>query len=163
MAAKTQQLQIRLTPHQKGALKRRAAAAGRDVSSYVLSRLLPPEADRFAGILRALASEAEHRFALAELNDFLHACAPAVFDEAVARAELGGLSPFLQNYVAAMVEQAAAAKDAAPPGWTRDVDPLAEPWFATPLASLRMYLLRSAPVPFKRRNIFVDAGVGARV
>jgi len=163
MPAKTQQLQIRVTPQQKAALKRQAGAAGLDVSSWVLSRLLPSEPGRFAEIVRVLESEADHRFALAELNDFLHACAPVGFAEAVARAELGRLSPFIQNYVAAMVEQAAAQKDIAPPAWTRDVAPLAAPQFATPLSSLRMHLLRSAPVPFKRRNIFVDAGVGARV
>jgi uncharacterized protein (DUF1778 family) len=163
MAAKTQQVQIRVTPQQKTALKRQAAAAGRDVSSYVLSRLLRPEPDRFAEILQALEADADQRFALAELDDFLTACAPVAFGEAVARAELGRLSPFMRNYVAAMVEQAAAWKDVAPPAWTQDVAPLAAPQFATPLSSLRMHLLRSAPVPFKRRNIFVDTGIGARV
>jgi hypothetical protein len=41
--------------------------------------------------------------------------------------------------------------------------PLAEPYFATSLKSLREHLLVAAPIPFKRRNIFVDASVGARV
>jgi hypothetical protein len=163
MPTKTAQLQIRVTPEQKAVLKRDAAAAGRDVSGYVLSRLVPPERDRFAAILGALESDADWRFALAELNDFLHACAPGAFGEAVGHADLAGVSPFLANYVAAMVEQAAHQKGVAPPGWTHDVAPLATPWFATPLPGLRMHLLRSAPVPFKRRNIFVDAGVGARV
>jgi hypothetical protein len=62
-----------------------------------------------------------------------------------------------------MVEQAADQKHVAPPAWVRDVAPLDAPHFATRLKSLRQHLLRSAPVPFKRRNIFVDAGVGARV
>jgi uncharacterized protein (DUF1778 family) len=163
MAAKSEQLQIRVTPQQKRALKRRAEAAGCDVSSYVLSRLVPPAQDRFADILRALAAGADHRFALAELNDFLHGCAPVAFGEAVARADLGDLSPYLANYVAAMVEQAADQKHRPPPAWVRAVVPLDVPHFATGLAGLRMYLLRSAPIPFKRRNIFVDASVGARV
>jgi len=163
MPAKTQHLQIRVTPRQKAALKRLAAAAGRDVSGYVLSRLVPPEHDRFAEILRALAGGADHRFALAELNDLLEACAPVAFADAVARAGLGGLSEYLRNYVAAMVEQAASRKGVVPPAWTRDVAPLDTPRFATPLRSLRMHLLRAAPVPFKRRNIFVDSSVGARV
>jgi len=114
-------------------------------------------------ILRALETEADRRFALAELNDFLTACAPAVFREAVARAKLGKLPSWVQNYVAAMVEQAADQKHVAPPAWVGDVAPLETPHFATSLVSLRMHLLRSAPVPFKRRNIFVDSGVGARV
>jgi len=163
MPAKTQQLQIRVTPGQKAALKRLARAAGSDVSSYVLSRLMPAAPDRFGEILRALEAEADPRFGFAELNDFLTGCPPAVFGEAVGRAALGGLSPFARNYVAAMVEQAAALKGVAPPAWVQDVAPLETPWFATSLKHLRLHLLRSAPVPFKRRNIFVDSSVGARV
>jgi hypothetical protein len=163
MSSKTQQLQIRVSPRQKTALKRQAAAAGRDVSSYVLSRLVPPEQDRFTEILRALESDPDHRFALADLNDFLQACAPIAFSDAVARAGPGRLSPFLRNYVAAMVEQAAEQKGIAPPEWVEEVAPLETPWFATSLTSLRLHLLRSAPVPFKRRNLFVDSSVGARV
>jgi uncharacterized protein (DUF1778 family) len=163
MPAKTQQLQIRVSPQQKSALRRHARHAGLDVSSYVLARVLPAEPDRFAAILRMLALDANQRFALAELNDFLHACPPVVFDDAVAQASLGALSPFLQNYVAAMVELAAAHKHVAPPAWVLDIEALDIPHFATPLKSLRWHLLRSAPVPFKRRNIFVDASVGDRI
>ncbi len=163
MPPKTEHLQIRVTPQEKAALKRQADAAGRDVSNYVLSRLVPPEQDRFAGILRGLGEDENRRFALAELNDFLHAWSPAVSPEALGEAALGELSPYLRNYVAAMVEQAAEQKRVAPPAWVRDVAPLDAPRFATPLKALRMHLLRSAPVPFKRRNIFVDSGVGARV
>lgn len=163
MSAKTEQLQIRLTPQQKAALKRLARSAGCDVSSYVLSRVLPEGENRFAGIVRAVGTSTDHRYALAELNDFLHGCPPLAFPDAVATVDLRGLSPYLQNYVAAMVEQAAESKGVAPPAWVHDVAPLEDPVFATQLAGLRMHLLRSAPVPFKRRNIYVDAGVGARV
>lgn len=163
MPAKTQQLQIRVTPRQKAALKRHAHAAGLDVSSYVLARVLPSEPDRLAAILRAMEQLGDHRFALAELHDFLHACPPVAFGDAVARASVGALSPYLQNYVAAMVEQAAAQKGLPSPAWVRDIDALETPHFATPLRSLRWHLLRSAPVPFKRRNIFVDSTVGNRV
>ncbi len=163
MPAKTQQLQIRVTPQQKAMLKRQARAAGCDVSAFVLSRLLPDDPNRFAELLRMLQSESDHRYVLAELNDLLHASPPVSFAERVAVADLRGLSPYLQNYVAAMVEQAAESKQVAPPPWVRDVTPLDTPRFVTPLRSLRMHLLRSAPVPFKRRNIFIDASVGARV
>lgn len=163
MGTKTQQLQIRVTPQQKAALKRQADAAGRDVSSYVLSRVVPPERDRFAEIVRALEADSDRRFALAELNDFLAACPPAAFGEAVGGAVLDRLSPYVRNYMAAMVEQAAYQKQVPPPAWVRDVAPLDVPHFAAPLLNLRMHLLRSAPVPFKRRNIFVDSAVGARV
>lgn len=163
MAAKSQQLQIRIAPAQKAALRRLARAAGVDVSSYVLLRLLPPEQGRFAGLLRRLTEEADRRFALAELHDILRFCAPAQFPEAVAMADLRDLPPWLQSYVAAMVEQAAEQKGLAPPAWVREVTPLEEPHFATPLRSLRLHLLAASPAAFKRRNIFVDAGVGARV
>jgi uncharacterized protein (DUF1778 family) len=163
MPGKTAQLQIRLTPQQKATLKRLARAAGTDVSRYVLSRLLPAGEDRFADLVRAIHSTEQRRYSLAELNDFLHALAPIAFSDAVANGEVMALTPYWQNYVAAMVEQAAAAKQVEPPAWVRDVAPLDAPVFATSLKSVRMHLLRAAPVPFKRRNIFVDASIGARV
>ena len=54
-------------------------------------------------------------------------------------------------------------KGVAPPAWTGRVDPLEAPWFATSLKTVRLHLLRSAPVAFRRRNLFVDSSVGARV
>lgn len=132
------------------------------MSEYVLARVLPPPQGRFVELTGALASP-DYRFALAELNDFLAACPPVLFGETVARTPADGLSRYLLNYVAAMVEQAAEQKGMRPPEWTRSIAPLAVPHFVSPLASLRLHLLRSAPVPFKRRNIFVDSGVGARV
>ncbi|HEX5419237.1 MAG TPA: hypothetical protein VFY39_04490 [Gammaproteobacteria bacterium] len=100
---------------------------------------------------------------MAALNDFLTELMSAQFQEAVAVAEIAELSPLLQNYVAAMVEQAAYRKGQLPPSWVRDVAPLEEPYFAVPFRRLRPHLLRASPVPFKRRNIFVDAGIGDRV
>ena len=163
MPTKTEQLQIRVTPQQKVALRRRARAAGVDVSTYVLSRVLPPAQDRFADILRSFRAADDRRYTLAALNDFLSALAPIEYAEAVAVAAIGDLSPLLQNYVAALVEQAAAQKNVVPPAWVFDIEPLTDPYFATSLKSVRPYLLQVSPVPFKRRNIFVDAGVGARV
>lgn len=163
MPGKTEQLQIRLTPQQKATLKRLARAAGTDLSHYVLSRLFPPGEDRFASLVRAVQSAEQRRFSLAELNDFLHAIPPIAFSDAVANGDVNKLTPYWQNYVAAMVEQAAAAKQVEPPAWVRDIAPLETPAFATSLRSVRMHLLRSAPVPFKRRNIFVDASIGDRV
>jgi hypothetical protein len=163
MPGKTSQLQIRVTARQKAALRKRAAAAGLDVSAFVLARALPPEADRFGDLVGALASASNPAFALADLNDFLTACPPAAFGAALEDASVAQLSPLHQNYVAAMVEQAAQLKRVAPPAWTREIVPLPEPHFATPLKSLRTYLLGAAPIAFKRRNLFVDATVGDRV
>lgn len=165
MSTKSLQLQIRVTPAEKAALKRRAADAGQDLSRYVLSRALPPGRDRFAEILGTLAGadEESRRFGLAELNDFLSGLTPMEFAEAVGTADLGGLSSFLRSYVAAMVEVAADRKAVASPPWTAGVGGPDRPYFATPLKGLRLHLLRSAPIPFKRRNLFVDASVGDRV
>ncbi len=77
--------------------------------------------------------------------------------------DLRGLSPYLRNYVAAMVELAAHQRGVAPPVWVRQVPPLEEPHFATSLPGLRLTLLRASPVPFKRRNIFIDSSLGDRV
>lgn len=63
-----------------------------------------------------------------------------------------------------MVELAAHRREVPPPAWVRDVEPMEmEPRFATPLAGLRLHLLRASPVPFKRRNIFIDSSIGDRV
>lgn len=163
MTSKSQQLQIRVTPAQKNALKRLARLAGQDVSAYVLSRLLPPAGERVQELVDALRRDEAPRYALAELNDVLTGLAPAELPGAVADVDLGGLEPLLQNYVAAMVEQASQHKGVAPPAWVRDVPPLDEPYFPVPYRSLRAHLLRTAPVPFKRRNIFVDSALGDRV
>jgi len=165
MTTKSHQLQIRVTPSQKAALKRLARAAGQDVSGYVLSRALPEARLRFGEIIRALKAGEDHRFALAELNDLLAGLTPGQLPDAVAVAPpgLGELSPLLQNYVTAMVEHACSRRSVPAPPWGRDVAPLETPHFPVPLHSLRLHLLRAAPVVFKRRNIFVDAAVGARV
>jgi hypothetical protein len=163
MTAKSKHVQIRVTPDQKATLERRARAAGLDVSSYMLGRALPPEEDRFVALLAALGTGDDHRFVLAELNDFLTTTPAGRLAEALSTAHLNGLSPWYRNYVAAMVEQAAYLRGFDPPAWTRLVPPLDQPWFATPLRSLRLHLLKASPVPFKRRNLFVDATVGDRV
>ena len=141
METRSEQLQIRLTPREKSTLKRRARAAGQDVSAYVLSRALPSSTDRFAAIVEALKDESNRRFALAELNDALTLLAPIEFAGAVDQVDVQALSPLLQNYVAAMVEHAARGKSVEAPAWTRTIDPLGEPYFATSLNSLRLHLL----------------------
>ena len=165
MSTKSSQLQIRVTPSQKAALKRLARAAGQDVSSYVLSRSLPEPRLTFEAMVRSLGAGEDHRFALAELNDLLAALTPAQLPDAVGMVPptLRELSPFLENYVAAMVEQACAQRRVPAPPWVAAVSPLLTPHFATPLRGLRLHLLRAAPIAFKRRNLFVDAAVGDRV
>ena len=163
MASRSQQLQIRVTPHEKSALRRRARAAGQDLSAYVLALAFPNAATPFADLVKAIRDDDTRRFALAELNDALSALAPIEFAATVEFIDVGPLDPLWQNYVAAMVEQAARVLGARAPEWTREVVPLDRPHFATTLRSVRGYLLRASPVVFKRRNLFVDASVGARV
>jgi hypothetical protein len=166
MASKSSQLQIRVTREQKEALKRLAHRAGQDVSAYVLARALPESRLRFDALLDALRDPDQQRergYVLAELNDLLTGLSSGELSSAVEHADLAGLSPYLQNYVAAMVELAAHRREARPPAWVRDVEPLETPHFVTPLKGLRLYLLRTAPVPFKRRNLFVDSSIGDRV
>ncbi len=163
MARKSEQLQIRVTPREKAAIKRLARQAGQDLSSYVLARSLPEQRARFSELLRAIRSSRDQRFALAELNDLLSGLASRELADTVRDADLRGMSSFVQNYVAAMVEYAATLKGVEVPNWVHEVEPLDEPWFATRLRCVRLHLLRSSPVAFKRRNIFVDSSIGSRV
>jgi len=163
VSTKSDQLQIRVTRAQKAALKRLAREAGLDLSAYVLRRALPQSRLRFAAILDALADEQGRRAALAALNDLLTALPSAELEDAVQTTPPQSLPAWVRNYVAAMVELAAQRERVLPPAWTRGIEPLDEPRFATPLRGLRAHLLRASPAPFKRRNLFVDASLGDRV
>lgn len=165
MGERTEQIQIRVSPAEKSAIKRRAASAGMDLSTYMRGRALPAHGERFRELARTLAGAGTGRrpYVLAELNDLLTGLTAAELVDAVREAEIASLPPYEGNYLAAMVEQACALEGVGPPPWTRRVAPLEEPRFAADLASLRPHLLRAAPVPFKRRNIFIDASIGDRV
>ena len=160
MTPRSQQLQIRVTAIEKSAIKRRARNAGLDVSAYVLARALPDMDSRVAGIIAALRDDRDRSFALAEFHDLLAELAPMELGPALERIDVRGLTPYVQNYVAAMVEQAASAAGVVAPAWTRNIAPLDEPRFATPLRSARLYLLRVTPVAFRRRNIFTESRLG---
>jgi uncharacterized protein (DUF1778 family) len=160
--AKSAQLQIRVSPAEKAAIQRAARQAGMDMSAYVLARVLPAAARRFQELTEACRDSADARFALAELNSWLASLGAGELREAVAPAP-SGLTPFLANYVAAMVEYACAQRGVPPPAWTGAIAPLTEPVFGSALMSLRLYLLTHSPAPFRRRNIFIDATVGDRV
>jgi hypothetical protein len=154
--AKTAQLQIRLSIAQKHAIQRAAARAGQDMSAYVLSRVLSVPASQFQDAVRNCA-RSESRFALAELNTLFSGLSAGELREAIADLPPVALAPHSSNTIAAMVELACARLDIAPPVWTRGIEPLAEPAFASALQSVRLHLLKSSPAPFRRRNLFVDA------
>ncbi len=140
-----------------------ALRAGQGLSAFVLARALPPLRVRFQQLVRGLRNDADRRYALAEINDLLEGLSSSEFVDTVCDTDLRGLSDLVANYLAAMVEHAASRKGVAAPQWTQEPAALEEPYFATDLKSLRLGLLLSSPVAFKRRNIFIDATVGDRV
>jgi hypothetical protein len=165
MAARTAQLQIRVSATQKQRLRHLADAAGQDMSTYVLARVLPDEAEEFSALVSQLHRATEPSYTLAAIHDLLHRLPPSDFARATAAADVARLSAFKANYLAAMVEHSAAAKRTASPAWTATVSALEAPYFAAPLKSLRLrlHLMRASPAAYKRRNLFVDSVVGDRV
>jgi hypothetical protein len=162
VSRKTSQLQIRVRPDQKRQLKRLAADAAMDMSSWVLSQILPDEAERFQAML-ARVTGPQWRFALAEVADFLAALPHGAFARAVRNAPRARLDESILNHVAGAIERAAHRRGQASPPWTADV-PIADlPTFGSTLSSVRLHLLIRAPVAFRRRNVFVDASLDDRV
>jgi len=162
-STKDAQLQIRVSRAEKFAIQRAARSAGMDMSAYVLSRVLTAHSAQFEDRVAACARQATTSYALAELNSFLSNLTAQEFRDAVAHAPQVSLTPFIANYVAAMVEYGSARLSIPAPSWTRDVTALPEPAFGTTLRSLRLYLLTHSPAAFRCRNIFIDATLGARV
>ena len=160
---KSAQLQIRISATDKAAIQRAAKRAGMDMSAYVLSRLLSVPAVRFQECIVACARQASPRLALAELNTLLSALSPGEMRDAVAAPPSVICTPFIENYIAAMVEYACARCSLPAPSWTRAIVPLEAPVFGTTLQSLRLHLLTHSPPPFRHRNIFVDTSLGGRV
>ena|ERR1700722_567641 len=125
--------------------------------------VLSVPAAQFQDRVRDCADSASPRFALADLNSLLADLSAGELRDAISAPPPPGLSPFLANYIAAMVEYACARCAIAIPEWTRSIAPLAEPVFASELQSLRPHLLTHSPLPFRARNTFIDATLGDRV
>ena len=133
------------------------------MSAYVLSRVLPAPARRFQEYVKACAEQVSPSFGLAEINSLLSALSPGELRDAVAAPPSSALTPFLANYIAAMVEYGCARCSVPAPSWTCAVAPLDDPLFGSTLQSLRLHLLTHSPPPFRRRNIFIDSTLGRRV
>lgn len=99
-------------------------------------------------------------FVLAELNDLLTASTASDIEKLPS---VSIRNRRLANYVAAMIELAAHVKGVRAPAWTGSIAPLDTPVFAVPWLSLRAHLLLESPVSFRRRKIFIDSSIGARV
>lgn len=62
---------------------------------------------------------------------------------------------FLRSYFQAIAEYFSQHLKVAPPAWTKPVVRAPEPWFASPGAAIRNFLLISSPTPFRARDIFI--------
>jgi hypothetical protein len=96
-----------------------------------------------------------------EIKDFLHefqiSGSPAMLE--LPPPTLAGLvekGAMLDAYLQALAVYLSAKLDSDPPPWTRPAIQLPEPWFASPGAAIRNYLLLSSPAPFRSRNLFID-------
>ena len=163
---KTEQLQIRVSSELKANIRKRASAANMDMSEWVLAALFPPVAREFQHLCAEIVKQGQssNRFCVfAALSDFLQ----RLDSDELVRATLdqpdAKLDELSFNYVAAMVELACHRKKIKPAAWLHDAEGLSEPYFGSPLLSLRLYLLAHALVPFKKRNIFIDSSVGDRL
>jgi hypothetical protein len=160
---RSEQLQIRVSPAEKAAIRRAAAQAGMDMSAYVLGRTLPTAAMQLQGALQDCAGPAPPSYGLAEINALLAGWTATELRDALATPPAVALTPFLSNYIAAMIEQACERRSVRVPAWVRAIPPLREPIFGSALQSLRLHLLTHSPAAFRRRNIFIDATIGDRV
>ncbi|VAX07165.1 hypothetical protein MNBD_GAMMA26-1441 [hydrothermal vent metagenome] len=160
---KTAQLQIRVSPQEKEAIRLAAHREDSDISSYVLRRLFTPRCEEFRCLVEGLSETADGSYAYAAINDFLSSLGRDEFSLVVAQVPSIQLNEDDWNYLAAMVEHAAHQKQLSAPAWTKNIAPVLMPVFATQLVNLRLALLLNAPPAFRRRNIFVDASIGDRV
>lgn len=122
------------------------------------------KANEFQRLIDGLAFDLPAQsLTLAEIHDFLQRCSGRNLHRTVQSADLAGLDPWASNYLAAMVEHACERRRVPVPDWPQDIPPLTTPWFASRLESLRLHLLTSSPPASRRRNLFVDSTLGAKV
>ena len=160
---KTEQLQVRVSPSQKLAIKKQAAKAQMSMSEWILNKVFPSSQTRFKNLLEDLAASDKPSYVFAELLELIDRMNADEYEQAVSEPPGVQLDPYWQNYLAATVEHAAVVKHAKVPSWTRDVAPLDKPVFGSSLESLKLHLLVNSPPAFIQRDIFVDSSVGKRV
>ncbi len=160
---KSTQLQIRVTQAEKTAIQQAAQRLNLDMSSYVLEKVLPAKTQEFYDLVNELAVSDETRFVLAEINKFLSGLNRAELKTVFPVTLPIGLSDYMNNYLAAMVETVCNQNRIKRPGWVKKVKPLTKPTFGSELHNLRLYLLTHSPAAFRHRNIFVDTTVGGQV
>ncbi len=160
MSARTAQLQIRVTPDEKAALRRLARAAGETISGYVLNRVLPSSELELARLMGALVDPTvDFRKPLSDLALALHELPDDTVTDGVPMPD-AEIPLTHRNRIAALVESEAGRRGVEPPVWTREIPLPERPVFGWPLASLKPHQMRVTPAAFKRRNIFFDPEAG---
>jgi uncharacterized protein (DUF1778 family) len=165
-ASRSSQLQIRVSPRQKDAIRAAARRAGVSMSEWVLSRLLPTATEQLRSAVERLASARsgeDRSIVFAEILDLVAGFSREELAQAMAVPPTAPLDAYWSNYLAATLEQAAAKRDVRVPEWISAIPPLESPAFGSTLASLRLHLLVASPPPFAARNLFVDSALGGRV
>lgn len=162
---KTKYLQIRVTQEEKKLIERIAKRNNTTISELILDKLLSENLnkDKFQNLVSDLAKSKKPSLVFAEISDFLNKLHGDEFKTAVDEKPKAKLSNYHQNYLAAMIEFSANTKKVNPPEWINEIDVLTEPVFGSKLKNLRTHLLLNSPIPFRKRNIFIDSTVGNRV
>lgn len=155
-------LQIRVSPEEKTALEKLALTKGTTVSALMLERTIPSSNQKFLSRIDELINSSTPTPILAELHDLI-ACLKSHELEVLPSLPLNKLDSPTANYIAALVEMAAADLGIIPPSWVSDIPPCKTPVFGSELKSLQNYLLANAHICFRRRNLFYDSGLGTRV
>jgi len=162
-SVKTTQLQIRVTPEEKTTIQQAARQLNMDMSTYVLEKVLPYRSRVFQELLNELVVSDEPRFVLSEINTLLSRLNSTELKSVVSITLPPGLSNYLSNYLAAMLEYVCNQHQILPPEWVKMIKPLEQPVFGSKLKNLRLYLLTHSPPPFRRRNIFIDTTIGGQI
>lgn len=144
-------------------IQKKAKELDLDMSVWVKQLLFSQKNQTYMNLMDAISNSKFSKEALAHFNDFLDRLPAKDFVETVM--EIPGIfkDTFHGNYIAAMVEMAAHQKKVAPPSWTKKYTGMEEPYFASSFENLRFHLLVSSPIPFRKRNIFIDSTIGDRI
>lgn len=164
MPAKSTWLQIRVTPAEKSSIRAAAEAAGMDLSAYVLAKSLPSKPPEFDSLIAWMLASPDSHVPFAECVDYLQTL-PAARGVELARKpqRFDELPLHRQNLVCAWVEHRAALWGVRSPAWVLGVPALDRPYFGTELINLRPWLFLVSPTVYRRRNIFVERGLGWRL
>jgi len=147
-SSKTAQLQIRVSPSEKAAIQQAAQQMNMDMSTYVLNKVLPKRSIEFQDLLNELVVSDNSRFVLSEINSLLARLNNIELKSVFLITLPIGLSDYLSNYLAAMVEYVCNQHQINVPEWINFIEPLKEPVFGSELQNLRLYLLTHSPPPF---------------